>query len=108
ILGRGLGRRRLRRRLRRREWRRVRGLRRRRRVRRRRRGRTVLMLDPMRDVVEPFLAAADGASTEAYAAVLYGSLARGEYVPGRSDINLLVIFPGIWPRLLDELRPGLR
>lgn len=66
------------------------------------------MLDPMRDVVQPFLAAADGASTEPYAAVLYGSLARGEFLPGRSDINLLVILPGIWPRLLDELRPGLR
>lgn len=66
------------------------------------------MVEPMRDVVEPFLAAADDAAGGPYAAVLYGSLARAEFLPGRSDINLLVVFPEIWPRLLDGLRPALR
>ncbi len=66
------------------------------------------MPEPMRDVVEPFLRSADDAAGGPYAAVLYGSLARGEYLPGRSDINLLVILPEIWPRLLDGLRSGLR
>lgn len=66
------------------------------------------MLDPMHGVVDPFLAAADDAADTPYTAVLYGSLARGEFVPGRSDINLLVVFPEVWPRLLDGLRPALR
>jgi hypothetical protein len=66
------------------------------------------MPDPMREVVEPFLAAADGAAGGPYAAVLYGSLARGDYLPGRSDINLLVVLPAIWPRLLDDFGPALR
>jgi predicted nucleotidyltransferase len=66
------------------------------------------MLEPMRDVVEPFLRSADDAAGGPYTAVLYGSLARGEFLPGRSDINLLVVFPEIWPRLLDGLRPGLQ
>lgn len=66
------------------------------------------MLQPMRDVVQPFLLAADDAAGGPYSAVLYGSLARGDYLPGRSDVNLLVILPDVWPRLLDELRPALR
>jgi hypothetical protein len=66
------------------------------------------MADPMREVVEPFLAVVDSAAGGPYSAVLYGSLARGEFLPGRSDINLLVVLPDIWPGLLDDLRPGLR
>lgn len=66
------------------------------------------MSDPVREVVEPFLAAVDSAAGGPYSAVLYGSLARGEFLPGRSDINLLVVLPDVWPGLLDDLRPGLR
>ena len=66
------------------------------------------MGDPMREVVDPFLAAADGVTGGPYAAVLYGSLARGDFLPGRSDINLLLVFPALPARLLDDLRPALR
>ena len=37
----------------------------------------------------PFLSQADAALGNGYSAVLYGSAARGDYVPGRSDLNLI-------------------
>ena len=74
---RGLGRRRVRRR-------RVRRLRRRRRVQRRRRRREVLMHEAVDRVVTPFWPA-DAALGSGYSALLYGSAARGDFVPGRSD-----------------------
>jgi predicted nucleotidyltransferase len=50
-------------------------------------------------VVEPFLAEADRALGSGYSAVLYGSAARSDFVPGRSDINLMLV--------LDELNPAI-
>jgi len=48
-------------------------------------------------VVDPFLAETDRALGQGYSAVLYGSAARGDFIPGRSDINLMLV--------LDELAP---
>ncbi|HJR49689.1 MAG TPA: hypothetical protein VJ794_01200 [Gemmatimonadales bacterium] len=49
----------------------------------------------MRDVVDrvvgPFLSQVDAALGNGYSAVLYGSAARGDFVAGRSDLNLMLI-----------------
>jgi hypothetical protein len=49
------------------------------------------MRDAVDRVVAPFLTQVDGALGGGYSAVLYGSAARGDYLPGRSDINLMLI-----------------
>ena len=48
-------------------------------------------MSPLQKIVHPFLARADDVLEDGYVAVLYGSLARGEQIPGWSDINLLLI-----------------
>ena len=65
------------------------------------------MRDTVDRVVGPFLEAADGALGRGYAAVLYGSAARGDFVPGRSDINLLLILDSVAPNTLRALGPAL-
>jgi hypothetical protein len=49
----------------------------------------------MRDVVDrvvgPFLSQVDAALGNGYSAVLYGSAARVDFVPGRSDLNVMLI-----------------
>jgi hypothetical protein len=49
----------------------------------------------MRDVVDrvvgPFLSQVDAALGNGYSAVLYGSAARSDFVPGRSDLNVMLI-----------------
>jgi hypothetical protein len=62
--------------------------------------------DAVDQVVEPFLAAADAALGKGYAAVLYGSAARGDFVPDRSDINLLLILESVAPATLRALAPA--
>jgi hypothetical protein len=57
-------------------------------------------------VVTPFLAAADAALGAGYSAVLYGSAARGDYVPGRSDINLMLVLDDPSPSRLRALAPA--
>jgi predicted nucleotidyltransferase len=59
--------------------------------------------DPISEVVEPLLAAADTALGNGYSAVLYGSAARGDYVPGASDINLLLVLDDVGPTALRAL-----
>lgn len=61
------------------------------------------MLEAVERVVSPFLAAADRALGSGYTAVLYGSAARGDYIPGRSDINLILIVDDLSPRSLRAL-----
>ena len=56
------------------------------------------MHDSVERVVAPFLAAADAAFGAGYSALLYGSSARGDYIPGRSNINLMLV--------LDDASPG--
>jgi predicted nucleotidyltransferase len=57
-------------------------------------------------VVTPFLAAADAALDAGYSALLYGSAARGDYVVGRSDINLLLVLDDPSPSRLRKLAPA--
>lgn len=57
-------------------------------------------------VVSPFLAAADAALGAGYSALLYGSAARGDYVAGRSDINLLLVLDDPAPTRLRALAPA--
>jgi predicted nucleotidyltransferase len=57
-------------------------------------------------LVTPFLAAADAALGAGYSARLYGSAARGDYVPGRSDINLMLVLDDPSPSRLRALAPG--
>ena len=87
-------------------WRWVRWLRRRRRVQRRRLRRTVLMHESVDRVVTPFLAAADAALGAGYSALLYGSAARGDYIAGRSNINLMLVLDDPSPDRAP--RPGAR
>lgn len=54
-------------------------------------------------VVNPFLAQVDAAIGNGYSAVLYGSAARGDFVPGRSDLNLTLILDDLSPRVLGAL-----
>jgi len=58
-------------------------------------------------VVSPFLTHADAALPQGYSAVLYGSAARGDFVPGWSDINLLIVVDGLTPETLRGLGRGL-
>lgn len=54
-------------------------------------------------VVTPFLTQVDAALGGGYSAVLYGSAARGDFVPGRSDLNLMLILDDLSPRTLGAL-----
>jgi len=61
----------------------------------------------MRDVVDrvvgPFLSQVDSALGGGYSAVLYGSAARRDFVPGRSDLNLMLITDDLSPARLSGL-----
>jgi predicted nucleotidyltransferase len=65
------------------------------------------MLDAVDRVVSPFLSAADAALKDGYSAVLYGSAARGDYVPEQSDINLILVADALSPAMLRALGPAL-
>ena len=54
-------------------------------------------------VVDPFLAEVDQALGSGYSAVLYGSAARDDFIPGRSDINLMLVLDQIDPQILRSL-----
>ncbi len=64
------------------------------------------MADPVLSVLDPFLADADKVLGERYSAVLYGSAARGEFAPGRSDINVLLVLDDVSAPLLRALGPA--
>jgi predicted nucleotidyltransferase len=57
-------------------------------------------------VVTPFLAAADAALGAGYSALLYGSAARDDYRPGRSDVNLMLVIDDTAPSRLRALGPA--
>jgi predicted nucleotidyltransferase len=61
------------------------------------------MVEAVDRVVTPFLTAADTALGERYSAVLYGSGARGDFVPGRSDVNLILVAEELSPATLRAL-----
>jgi predicted nucleotidyltransferase len=58
--------------------------------------------------IEQFLADLDRAWPGGYTAVLIGSAARGQYLPGWSDINMLLILPEITPEALRAARQPLQ
>ena len=64
------------------------------------------MHEAARKSVEKFLSAVDSAEPGRYSAVLYGSAARGDYVPERSDVNMLLVFDRLEPALLRRLSPA--
>jgi predicted nucleotidyltransferase len=66
------------------------------------------MADHTPRVVEQFLERTDALFGTDYCAVLYGSVARGDYVEGRSDVNLLVVTPRLAPAELRGLSGALR
>lgn len=66
------------------------------------------MPDQIRKAVEPLLERLDQIMERDYAAVLYGSLARGEHVPGRSDINLLLVLAQLDVDVLAALAGALK
>lgn len=59
-------------------------------------------------VVQRFLSSADSLLAPGYSAVLYGSAARGDWVEGRSDVNLLVVTEDVSPERLRALGSALR
>jgi hypothetical protein len=54
-------------------------------------------------VVDPFLTEVDSALGQGYSAVVYGSAARGDFIPGRSNINLMVVADQLTPSILRSL-----
>jgi hypothetical protein len=64
------------------------------------------MRDSVDRVVRPFLDATDRALGTGYSAVLYGSGARGDFIPGRSDINLVLVVEDLSPPVLRSLGPA--
>lgn len=64
------------------------------------------MLEAVRRVVDPFLAEVDAVLGATYTAILFGSAARGDYVPGHSDVNLMLIVERADPASLARLGPA--
>jgi predicted nucleotidyltransferase len=54
-------------------------------------------------IVDPFLSEADRVLGSGYSAVLYGSSARDDFIPGRSDINLMLVLDQVDPAVLRTL-----
>jgi hypothetical protein len=57
-------------------------------------------------VVDPFLSSVDAALGNGYSAVLYGSAARGDWDPARSNVNLMLVVPSLDPPRLRALGPA--
>lgn len=57
-------------------------------------------------IVAPFLGDCDTALGMGYSAVLFGSAARGDWVAGESDVNLLLVADLLGPEQLAALRPA--
>jgi hypothetical protein len=61
------------------------------------------MRESVRRVVDALLTEADAALGSDYSAVLYGSAARGDFIPGRSNINLMLVAEELTPQVLRSL-----
>jgi len=61
------------------------------------------MSDVVQALVEPFLRDCDRVLGTGYSAVLHGSVVRGEYVQGWSDVNLLLVLESASPEVLTAL-----
>ncbi len=65
------------------------------------------MAAPHHPMVTDFLVQADKVWGDGYAAVLHGSAARGDFIEGRSDLNLLVVAGRLDPADLRGVAPVL-
>jgi predicted nucleotidyltransferase len=54
----------------------------------------------------PLLKELDAGFGSSYSAVVYGSAAREDFVPGHSDINLMLVLPSLDPAVLRKLGPA--
>ncbi|HEV8148836.1 MAG TPA: nucleotidyltransferase domain-containing protein, partial [Gemmatimonadales bacterium] len=61
------------------------------------------MQDAVGRMVTPLLEGIDRELGTTYSAVLYGSAARGEWQPGLSDVNLLLVCDSLRPEALRRL-----
>jgi len=61
------------------------------------------MADVVEKLVEPFLRECDRLLGQGYSAVLHGSVVRGEYLEGWSDVNLLLVLESATPDILSAL-----
>jgi predicted nucleotidyltransferase len=66
------------------------------------------MHEAVAQVVTPLLEGIDRELGNSYAAVLYGSGARGEFQPGLSDVNLLLVCESLGPEALRRLSGTLQ
>jgi hypothetical protein len=64
------------------------------------------MRESVARVVDPFLGELDQAVGQEYSAVLYGSAARGDFIPGKSNINLMLVLNQLSPATLRKLSPA--
>jgi predicted nucleotidyltransferase len=64
------------------------------------------MHDDVTRLTEAFLTDADRALGQGYTALLVGSAARDEYVPGRSDVNLMLVLSNASAATLRALQPA--
>ena len=63
------------------------------------------MADVVQRIVEPFLRECDRLLGRGYSAVLHGSVVRGEYLEGWSDVNLLLVLEGVTPERAGGAAP---
>jgi hypothetical protein len=61
------------------------------------------MRESVARVVDAFLGEADRILGQGFSAVLYGSAARGDFVPGRSNINLMLVMDQLTPSTLRSM-----
>ena len=61
------------------------------------------MTEVVQKIVEPFLRECDRLLGGGYSAVLHGSVVRGEYLAGWSDVNLLLVLESATPDVLGAL-----
>jgi predicted nucleotidyltransferase len=62
-------------------------------------------MNVLEEIVEPFLAKVDTLLGRDYSAILYGSVARGDFVPELSDENLMLIVDQLDTDILIRLEP---
>ena len=65
------------------------------------------MHESVERVVSPLLSEADRMLAGRYSAVLYGSAARGDFIPGHSNVDLMLILEDATPDILRSLGRAL-
>lgn len=60
-----------------------------------------------RERLDPMLAALDRELPAGYSALVYGSAVRGDYVPDRSDVNVLLVMETLSPAVVRAIGRGV-